>query len=251
MEENSNQNNTNLTLPSEPHVGNSKLLYLEGKQWKTYIFTPTSDTRILIRISGHALRWIWKLEGTTTRTPKKQINMRGWIKRIYEFEGATLILNKLTFELWLRSRPYKPSKKLSGTERMIYANWNKADLIARHFSEFAQIALKPMETEHPANIDHAHLVMTTKALNPILKPMSEVKDEVGLGFDKSHPNHPEFMGRKSVEGARGAEWFFVEFPKEHKVVMEAMLGFEEYNKNIKLHLEVLREMRDALKRLEK
>jgi hypothetical protein len=77
--------------------------------------------------------------------------------------------------------------------------------------------------------------------------MSEIKDDVGLIFDKSHRDFPEMTGRISSEGAKGAEWFFTQFPNEHKVVMAALMGFEEYNKNIKLHLEVLSEIKETLK----
>ena len=240
MEESANKNKKELTLPSDANDDNSKLIFLGGKQWKSYIFTPSSVTRVLVRFSGHALRWVWSIEGNTNRTPKKIVRMRGWEKRIYEFKGATIILNKSTFELWLRSRPYKT------VERMIYSNWNKADIISREFRIFARIGLKPIQTEHPANIKNAHLVMTNKKLNPILKPMSEVKDEVGLLFDKSHKDFPEMTGRMSAEGARGAEWFFIEFPKivQYQVEMDT-----RYARNLELHLSTLVEMKDTLKKI--
>jgi hypothetical protein len=211
-------------------------------------FIPTSTK---VRFSGHHLKWSWFYTGITNRVPEKKIAYRGWYKLIYRFKSKTIVLNyspkkeNNIMEVWLRSKPYKNVAKL------IYSNWSKADLIAREFSEFAQIGIKPIHTPHPADIDKAHLVATTKEYNPILKPMSEIKDNVGLLFDKSHKEYPEVTGPKSAEGALGAEWFFTKFPLEHRVILQALVGFEEYNRNIKLHLEVLREIKEALKRLDK
>jgi hypothetical protein len=214
-------------------------------------FISTNINATKVRYTAHHLKWSWKINGTTKRIPNKLVKLGrglGWERKIYYFNGATIIINLYTLELWLKSRYYNPTRKASGTIRMIYANWNKADKIAREFSEFAQIAITPIRSEHPADIQHAHLVMTTKELNPILKPMSEVKDKVGLTFDKSHPNLPEFTGEKSVEGAQGAEWFFTKFPAivQYQVEMD-----KRYAENLELHLKVLEEIREAIKRLNK
>jgi hypothetical protein len=54
-----------------------------------------------------------------------------------------------------------------------------------------------------------------------------------------------------VEGAKGAELFFTQFPQQHAVILEALSGFKEYNRNIKLHLKVLQEIREALKEMKR
>jgi hypothetical protein len=237
--------NTDFSQGSEVSGDKPKFVIVADKSGKSIYFSPTTEHTIKIRFSGHHLKWIWSVEGTTTRKPDKVVKMRNWSKYIYSWKGTKVVLNPQTFELWMRSRPYK------SVEKMIYANWSKADLLAREFSQFAQISLHPIKTEHPADIAKAHLVLTTKQLNPILKPMSEVKDDVGLLFDKSHKDYPELSGKKSVEGAKGAEWFFTQFPQQHAVILEALSGFKEYNRNIKLHLKVLQEIREALKEMKR
>lgn len=235
--------------PSITHVESPNQPHLEPTGIKNEYLIPTSIGIIKVRYTAHHLKWSWQYANTTNRVPIKSVRYRGWSKYIHSFKGKTIVLNYSPkkelniMELWLKSRYYNPTRKASGVIRMIYANWSKADLIARQFSEFAQIAIKPIHTAHPADIEHAHLVMTTKALNPILKPMSEVKDDVGLIFDQSHPNLPEFTGEKSVEGAQGAEWFFTKFPL---VVQKQIEMDERYAKNLELHLSVLTEMKDKL-----
>ncbi len=209
---------------------------------------PSSINMTKFGWTGHALKWTWLFEGKINRKPDKIIIYRNWSKKIwYHWLGnSTIVINKYRMEITLRSRKHAQTERSSGVIRMIYANWGKADKIAREFSQFAQIAIKPIESDHPADIQHAHLVMTTKALNPILKPMSEVKDSVGLLFDNSHPNLPEFTGEKSVEGAQGAEWFFTKFPAivQYQVEMD-----KRYAQNIEKHLAVLESMDKGIKEL--
>lgn len=240
---------------SEDYVGKPKISIVEGKKDFFTILSPTSEESIKIRFTAHHMKWAWKITGSTNRTPIKVVRMKNWNKKIYAWKGATIVLNLNTLEIWLRSRYYNPTKRASGVMRLIYSNWSKADLFAREFSEFAQIALKSIKSVHPTDIQHAHLVMTTKALNPILKPMSKVKDDVGLIFDKSHPSQPEFTGEKSVEGAHGAEWFFTKFPSNFA---EFTATIFEYKEQLKLHLEVerntletLKEIRNSIKKAEK
>ncbi len=163
------------------HVGEVRKRYAVGHTAKINEFLSTRKNPTAVRFSGHHLKWTWTLEGTTYRKPDKAIKLgkgTGWIRKIYYFKGATVIINPRILEVWLKSRPYK------SVERMIAANWNRADLTARAFSLYAQIAIRSIKTEHPDNIVKAHLVMTTNTLNPVLKPMSEVNDEVGLKYDE-------------------------------------------------------------------
>lgn len=241
-----NQKINDFLTTSEPHVDKPKISIVEEKNGKYAIFSPSSEQLAKIRVSGHHLKWEFRIEGQTFRTPKKRVKMRNWNKDIYYWKGATIVLNPRTMEVWLKSRPYKPTMRSSGVLRMIGANWAKADLIAREFSEFAEIAITPVKTAHPLDISKAHLVITSKEFNSILKPMSAIKDEVGLHFDKSHPNLPEFVGPKSVEGAQGAEWFFTKFPAIVQYQIEMDRRFAE---NLELHLSVLKEIRDAIKEL--
>ena len=207
-----------------------------------------------VKISAHRLRWTWKVNGTTERKPDRLIKMRNWNRKVYEFNGATVILNTKTLEIYMQSRAYKDPQK------MIYANWDKADRIARAFAKFAWIGLKAIESDHPADCQDAHLVLETKELNPYLKPQAEQpsSQRVGLVFDKSHNNKPEFTGPESIEGGIGADYIFLDFPREFRKTSKSarnievlMGGFAEYNRNIQLHLKVLQKMSDTLDKIAK
>lgn len=239
-----NSKNRDFSLPRELYVGSNFFPFVVGKSGNYTIFSPTRERLVEIRYTGHHLMWSWKITGNTARKPVKTVRMKNWLKRIYDWNGTKIVLNPNTLELWLRSRYYNPTRKASSVMRMVGANWSKADKAAREFSTFAQIAVLPNKSEHPFDIQHAHLVMTTKEFNPILEPMSKIKDDVGLQFDKSHPGQPEFVGKKSVEGAAGAEWFFTKFPEDMRALTESNKAFAQ---NLELHMEVLREIRDAVK----
>lgn len=202
------------------------------------------------RISGHRLKWSWHVEGTTNRSPDKRIKVgkgKGWFKNIYHWHGATIVLNPYTMEIWMKSRPYKT------VERMVSAKWSKADLIAREFSEYAQIAITPIESEHPQDIQAAHLVVETKPVSALLEPYKDRPDSrrIGLEFDKSHRNRAELTGQESVEGGMGLDWLLLDFPQQHRMVVQALSGFERYNANIEKHLEVLDSMDKTLKQIQK
>ena len=243
MSETPKPKNREFLTSSEPHVDSTNFRLVDEKNGNYTIFSPTSEEVVKIRYTAHALKWSWKITGSTARKPIRTIHMRNWDKRFYAWKGAKIVLNQQTLEIFLRSRYYNPSRRASSVMRLIGANWSKADRIAREFSEYAQIAMRPIQSDHPFDIQHAHLVMTTKELNPILKPMSKVKDKVGLIFDKSHPGQPEFTGEKSVEGARGAEWFFTKFPDivQHQIEMD-----DRFAKNLERHLAVLEKMDQRL-----
>ena len=236
---------SDLSQGSEHHVVERKNAHVEGKTQNDSDLSRGSDTPTKIRISGHRLRWIWRAKGSTSRKPDRTVRMKGWTKFIYRWgEGATIVLNPRTMEIWMRSKPYK------NPTRMIYANWGKADRIAREWSAWAQVPIEPIKTDHPADLDKAHMVIETDKLNPILKPEvgKPTSARVGLVFDKSHKDRPELTGRESAEGAIGLDWLLLDFAKEFR---QSQLWMREYNENIKLHLEVLREIRDAMRRLER
>jgi hypothetical protein len=121
---------------------------LQNNQLTSTNDTPTKSARI----SAHSMKWAWTFKGNTMRKPDKAFKMRGWGGGVYYWKGGTIVLKLRTMELTMRSRPYKT------TEKMISATWSKADLIAREFSKFAQIAITPIYTEHPMGIANAHLV---------------------------------------------------------------------------------------------
>lgn len=199
----------------------------------------------IVRISAHSLRWTWKYTGQTMRKPTNTAKMRGWVKRFYDFGGFTIALNPKTMEIWTESRPYK------NVRNMISANWSKTELAAREFSKFAQIAITPVLSDHPLDIQTAHLVIEDRLFSQLLKPFadSEGSKRIGLTFDKSHPNKAELTGKESVEGGIGMDWFFLQFPHEHRAIVSMLSGFDEYNKNIKLHLSVLTKMSKTLDKI--
>lgn len=177
------------------------------------------------RISAHRLRWTWGFTGTTSRRPDGERRMRGWTGNIYNWHGAKVILNVKTMEIYMKSRPYKDTK------RMIYANWDKADRYARAFSEWARIAIRPIHSEHPGDLQSAHLVINRKAINRELLPGTAKSPErrrfvgadepylsakrVGAVEDGSHPGKVELKGRESAEGGLGLDWLLLEHPKAH------------------------------------
>jgi hypothetical protein len=212
----------------------------------------TKPKTLGVKISAHALRWTWKISGTTTRKPDKINRMKNWTRKIYEWKGSKVIINTRTLEIYMQSRAYKDPQK------MIYANWDKADRISREFSKWAQIGLIPIESTHPADCQGAHLVLETKALNPFLKPQADLptSQRIGLTYDKSHPGKPELEGPESIEGALGADYIFLDFPRHFQALRAQarntetlMGGFAEYNRNIQLHLKVLNEMSETMKEI--
>lgn len=216
--------------------------------------TSTNVITKCARISAHSLRWTWNYSGRTCRKPDKMRRMRGWKGKIYYHSGCTVILNVKTMELYTRSRPYK------NTEKMIYANWGKADRVAREFSKFAEIAIQPIHSEHPGDLQKAHLVVNNKDINKRLLPGRADSPErrkfigkdvpypsakrVGAIEDGSHPGKVELTGQESAEGGIGLDWLLLEYPKLLKENTEAN---NHFSKNLELHLAVLQELRDTNK----
>ena len=255
MEEKQDKENKEINIPYVSDV-NGEMAHVEAQnnQLTSTNVKPTKSARI----SAHSLKWTWEYKGKTQRKPDKLRIMRGWTGGVYHWQACTIILNVRTMELYTHSRPYKD------TTKMVYANWNKADLIARQFSEFAQIAITPIHSEHPADLRQAHLVVNNKAINKRLLPGTADSEErrtfigknepypsavrVGAIEDGSHPGKVELDGKESVEGGMGLDWLLLDYPS---VVRQSLEMNEKFSKNLELHLEVLREIRDAVKRLGK
>ena len=171
-----------------------------------------------IKWNAHSAVWKWNFEGKTERVPDKLIKLKNWNKNIYYWKGATIVMNVSTLEVWVRTRTY------TNPIRMIYKAWSRADLTAREFSTSAQIAIKPLLSEHPSDIHKAHIVLRTKKLNKYLKPQADkqTSERTGLHYDLSHPDLPEFIGQESVEGVFGADWVFLALPKEWQELKHAI-----------------------------
>jgi hypothetical protein len=232
-----------LTLGSVTDVGKNTLSGVSANDKLTSTSVITSS-----RISAHSIKWIWEYEGKTNRRPDRRARMRGWNKDIYYWGGATIVLNPKRMEVYMRSRPYKD------TEKMIYYNWDRADVIAREFSRHAQIAIRPIPSEHPADVHKAHLVVNKKDINAHLLPMvgkgtphaSAIR--VGALEDGSHRRKVEFTGPESVEGGFGLDWLLLEYPT---VVRQSLDMNARFSKNLELHLKVLKDMRKTLKEIRK
>jgi hypothetical protein len=245
-------------FPTYPHdTGVKRNAHNVGSKKQILSSTNVNPTKSA-RISAHSLRWTWNFTGMTFRKPDAYRRMRGWTGKIYRRHGYTIILNVRTIELYTHSRPYK------NTEKMIYANWSKADRIAREFSKFAQIAIQPIYSEHPAGLQSAHLVINRKEINKKLLPgradslerrrfVGKDKpylsaERVGAVEDGSHPGKVELRGRESAEGGLGLDWLLLDYPS---VVRQSLEMNAEFSKNLELHLAVLQEIRDAVRRLKK
>jgi hypothetical protein len=208
--------NTNSSLPCEDYVVNEKKAHDDKKNPNDAFFSPGSEKApkippLYVLFSGHAMRWVWRIDGKTARKPDKLIKMRNWEKRVYSWQGvASIVLNPRTLEIWMHARAQK------NPERMIYRAWARADAAARDFSKFAQIGLMGLASTHPADVQAAHLVLDTHALDAFLVPQMELPTSrrIGLGRDFSHDLKPEMTGKESVEGALGADWVFLALKKE-------------------------------------
>jgi hypothetical protein len=255
MEEKQAKENKEINIPYVSDVAQPmSSVEAQNNQLTSTNVKPTKSARI----SAHSLKWTWEYKGKTQRKPDKLRVMRGWIGKIYYWDRCTIILNVKTMELYTRSRPY------TSTIKMVYATWSKADLIARAVSKAAEIAITPIHTEHPADLRQGHLVVNDKRINKALLPGKADSEErrtfigknepypsavrVGAIEDGSHPGKLEFVGKESVEGGMGLDWLLLDYPS---VVRQSLEMNKEFSKNLELHLEVLREIRDAVKRLGK
>ena len=179
----------------------------ENNPWKP----PT-----IFKWSGHHIRWSWYLDGTPKRVPKKEIVMKGgWTRRYWDFKGASVIANVNVITFWVATRKYK------NPERMLYDAWARTDLIAREFSTWQKVAIRPIKTEHPADAQQAHIVLEDKQLSAQLAPFANQPSarEIGMVYDdESHRKRIEFKGNDAIEGSFGADYVFKYFPQEFKAL---------------------------------
>lgn len=169
-----------------------------------------------LHVSAHKLLWSFKMEGIPQRSPTKEVKMRSnWTKRIWKnYKGVNIVANRRTLEVWVAVG------KQNGAEKTISEAWNRADLARRAFSNWQKIALTPINTAHPLDLERGHFVLEDKKLEKYLKNEAgkPTSQKIGLVFDKSHANKPEFTGQESAEGAIGADYLFTQYPKEFRGV---------------------------------
>lgn len=250
---------TKLTSPPMLHGDNPNFRSDVEKNPKTGKITSTHvNMTMCARISAHSMRWTWIYDGATKRRPDSIRRMRGWNGYVYHWEGCAVILNVRTLELYLHSRPYK------STEKMMSATWSKADRIAREFSRWAEVAITPIESGHPLGVQAAHLVINQKRINrPLLpgradsperrmfigknRPYADAR-RTGAIEDGSHPGKVEMVGQESVEGGIGLDWLLLDYPG---VVRQSLEMNTRFSRNLELHLKVLQEIRDAVRRMRK
>jgi len=191
--------------------------------WQKIEFSPQigksspSSEKHLVFVSGHSLRWCWIIAGETFRKPHKIVRLYHWNKRIYNWKGVKVVLNMKQAEFWLDSRSYET------TEQLLYENWARADLLAREFSEWARIGLKPVYSE-AADCQGAHLTFEKKRINEPLLPLLDgpgragaipyEPEGVGLHETRSHPDKAQLDGKFSIPGMKGAEWLYLQFRRE-------------------------------------
>jgi len=249
--------NKQLSIPNflttrEPHVRKN---HTPKRGSKKPNFSSSSENHPKYIITGHHIKWSYKLIGTPKLKGKK-VYMKNWVKRIYyPSNSITIVANPNTLEVWIKKAKPISKKHTKRTIRMLYTAWDKADRAARAFAKRAHVSLEPILSKHPADLHSAHMVVETKKLNKYLKPQAGIKtsEKVGLMFDKSHRNKPEFAGEYSSEGAIGLDWLFLKYPFEFRGMRAEVLEFNQslsyYNQNIKLHMKVMQDIRDGIKEL--
>lgn len=181
-----------------------------------------SGARPKLKFKAHSLLWRYALAGPhrPQRGKFKRVQMRNWERRIWQFEGSTIVCNLKTAELWLTSRAY------SSPQKMLAANRMRADLIRRRFSKWQEVALELIEAPHPEGAERAHLVIDEKKHGPHFKHLKNQLGradaaQIGLKTDDSHPGHVELDGPQAIEGAVGMDWNALIFPNEWR-------GFKDY-----------------------
>ena len=166
--------------------------------------------------------WRYKLAGPhrPQRGKFRRVKMRNWERRIWQFEGAAVVCNLKTAEIWLTSRSY------SSPQRMLACNRMRADLIRRRFSKWQEVALELIEAPHPEGVERLHAVIDEKKHGPHFQHLKnqlgrEDAARIGLKTDDSHPGHVELDGPASPEGMLGMDWLALAFPDDWR-------GFNSY-----------------------
>jgi len=218
---------------------------VEKKQENAEIPLPHGITTINgLHISVHRLKWCFKMEGIPQRSPTKEVKMRSnWVRRYWNgYKKVNIVANRHVLEVWVKVGKRK-SAKIALSEA-----WNKVDLARREFSQWQKIALTPVKTTHPLDLERGHFVLEDKKLEKYLKNEAgkPTSGKIGLIFDKSHANKHEFTGEYSAEGAVGADYIFLHLPTEFRGLKAKFERVNEEIKGIKEDFGIFREEQTAI-----
>jgi hypothetical protein len=176
-------------------------------------------------VSGHSVQFKYALyKGIRpARKPDKTIHMNNWDRLFWKFEGASIICNRHSLELWLDVGQRSTFKEVSD-----YAIEREKEIIA-DFAEWQRFF--PILIKHPNSLNSSrlHVVLHDKRLVPILAPEVDkpTSKKVGLVVDKTPGDAPEFQGPDSVEAGEGVDWLFLRAPHVLKAQNEALKNLTE------------------------
>lgn len=182
-----------------------------------------------LRIDAHALKWLFDTDGPhrPMKAPDKSVQLRGWTKLIWHFQGHTFVSNPKTLEIWTEAKGKK--SKVPWTYPMLAEAWSKMDLARREWSKMQEVAIHPRPTAHPLDLASAHMVIKEKKIlqefrgaqvmagKDYFKHMKGHFDaptsaRTGMTTDGSDPGWVEMNGPEAAEGAIGADHVFLEQP---------------------------------------
>lgn len=171
------------------------------------------------------------------------------LQSVYRSGSVTVVAFKKKLNVWVHEPPGgRTPEQVLQAKVMGYR-------ALRTFAQKHNIALEG----YLERVLLSHHVVEDKALNDALKPIfekygEEIEARIGSKICQStHPDKVEHEGKarqdRIVQGkdvASGLEYLTLDMPPKIETIERALSGFDEYNRNIKLHLEVLGEMRDTL-----
>ena len=167
-------------------------------------------------------------------------------QNVFKLGRITIVAFKHKLNVWV----HRPSGKLTRNQEINAKRDAYLSLLA--FTEAHSIKIKG----DLSAVLRSHHVVKDKGLNEALKPIieahpEEIEARIGSKVCKSsHPGKVEHEGvSKELTGAHVAknlEYLVTLFPSQFGEMAQAQA---EYNKNIKLHLGVLREMEITLKEI--
>lgn len=212
------------------------------------------DHRNLIH-STHRLKFSIEYQGEQPfrgATEVKPFGRYGTARQsVFKLGRITIVAFKHKLNVWV----HRPAGKL--IRNQIINARRDAYLSLLNFAETHRIAIKGDLSQ----VLRSHHVVEHKQVNKDLKPIfeaygDEIEKRTGSNICKSsHPDKIEHKGVSAeITGARvgeNSEYLFTRFPNDFSTVVKSLEGFEEYNRNIKLHLGVLREMAITLKKIQK
>lgn len=169
---------------------------------------------------------------------------------IFKLGNITITAFKRKLNVWVHNPPGQL------TQHQIINAREKAYLTLLNFAKEHQIALEGDLSQ----VLRSHHVVEHETVNEGLKPVfeahpKELEERIGSKICKtSHKGKIEHEGVSSeLTGAivaRNAEYLFTRFPSDFSLVAQSLSGFGEYNRNIQLHLGVLRKMSDTLDKIQ-